>query len=203
MISAGVAVFFAAGFYSQWDTYLRFRYGGSFGVSDPLFGVDVGFYVFHLPFYQLLQTSLMLLTVLALAAVVLTYAFFGMLRAHGSGMIALGGKATSAPSVLLFILVANWGALPRSLQPRLLHSGRRLWSGLCRGPRDEDRPVDHGRGLGGGVCAARGQFLPPARALVVGSGLYVALYVVAILWSPSLREVLRGAERARRSRPPI
>ena len=109
LISAGVALFFAVGFYAQWDTYLRFRYGGSFGVSDPLFGVDVGFYLFHLPFYSLLQTSLMLLTVLALAAVVLTYVFFGLLRLSGSGKIAAAGNATSHLSLLLFILVANWG----------------------------------------------------------------------------------------------
>jgi uncharacterized protein len=109
LISAGVALFFALGFYANWDTYLRFRYGGSFGVSDPLFGVDVGFYIFHLPFYGLLQTSLMLLTVLALAAVLLTYVFFGLLRLSGGGKIAAAGNATSHLSVLLFILVANWG----------------------------------------------------------------------------------------------
>src|ERR1700678_1659241 len=69
LISAAVALFFAASFYAEWDTYLRFRYGGSFGVPDPLFGVDVGFYVFHLPFYVLLQSSLTLLTVLTLVMV--------------------------------------------------------------------------------------------------------------------------------------
>lgn len=66
-VSAIVALFFALGFRAQWDTYLRFRYGGSFGMSDPLFGADAGFYVFHLPFYELLQSTLMMLTVLALA----------------------------------------------------------------------------------------------------------------------------------------
>jgi hypothetical protein len=40
-IAAAAALIFAAVFYAQWDTYLRFRYGGSFGLSDPLFGVDV------------------------------------------------------------------------------------------------------------------------------------------------------------------
>src|SRR5664280_2257017 len=40
---AGVAALvLALVFYAQWDTYLRFRYGGS--LSDPLFGVDVAFY---------------------------------------------------------------------------------------------------------------------------------------------------------------
>ena len=37
---------------SQWPTVLRYWYGGSFGTSDPIFGRDVGFYVFALPFYQ-------------------------------------------------------------------------------------------------------------------------------------------------------
>ena len=37
-MAAVAALFFALIFYAQWDTYLRFRYGGSFGLSDPLFG---------------------------------------------------------------------------------------------------------------------------------------------------------------------
>ena len=87
LVSAGVALFFALGFYAQWDTYLRFRYGGSFGASDPLYGVDVGFYLFHLPFYELLQTTLMLLTVLALVGAVLAYILFGALRVSGGAKI--------------------------------------------------------------------------------------------------------------------
>jgi uncharacterized membrane protein (UPF0182 family) len=109
LISAGVAFFFATGFYTEWDTYLRFRYGGSFGVSDPLFGVDVGFYVFHLPFYVLLQSSLTLLTILTLGIVLATYMFFGQQQLSRSGRITAGGNATSHLSVLLFILVANFG----------------------------------------------------------------------------------------------
>ena len=37
---------------AQWPTVLRYWYGGSFGATDPIFGRDVGFYVFTLPFYQ-------------------------------------------------------------------------------------------------------------------------------------------------------
>lgn len=110
-ISAGIALIFAVRFYAEWDTYLRFRYGGSFGVSDPLFGVDVGFYVFHLPFYILLQSSLTLLTVLTLLMVVLAYAFLGLLRVNRSVRISADGHATSHLSVLLSILAGNfaWG----------------------------------------------------------------------------------------------
>ncbi len=34
----------------QWREWLLFRYGGSFGRSDPQFGTDIGFYIFKLPF---------------------------------------------------------------------------------------------------------------------------------------------------------
>ena len=72
-----VSLIFAVGVSTQWDTYLRFRYGGSFGVADPLFGVDLGFYFFRLPFYELLQGSLTFLTVAALAILGFV-AFLGM-----------------------------------------------------------------------------------------------------------------------------
>ena len=34
----------------QWRQWLLFRFGGSFGVKDPQFGTDIGFYIFKLPF---------------------------------------------------------------------------------------------------------------------------------------------------------
>ncbi|OGR88831.1 MAG: hypothetical protein A3A86_03920 [Elusimicrobia bacterium RIFCSPLOWO2_01_FULL_60_11] len=45
LLSAG----WAAG---QWESALKFMYALPFGVSDPVFGRDIGFYVFHLPFYK-------------------------------------------------------------------------------------------------------------------------------------------------------
>ena len=187
VISAGVALFFAAGFYAQWDTYLRFRYGGSFGVSDPLFGVDVGFYLFHLPFYSLLQTSLMLLTVLALAAVVLTYVFFGLLRLSGSGKIAAAGNATSHLSQLLFILVANWGFGLYLDHYNLVYSTLGVVYGA-------GYTADHVTrialwimvAVSAVACAllALNFFRPRFRALLLGSGIYVGLYIVGILLFP-------------------
>ena len=69
LVSGVIALLFAVSLFAQWDTYLRFRYGGAFGVADPLYGVDVGFYVFHLPFYQMLQRGLLVLLLCALAIV--------------------------------------------------------------------------------------------------------------------------------------
>jgi uncharacterized membrane protein (UPF0182 family) len=100
---------FAAGLYAQWDTYLRFRYGGAYGLSDPVFGLDLGFYMFRLPWYELLQTSLVLLAAVTLLAVLLQYAFVGLLRFKGRRVAEIGDIAVQHASGLLFILIAAFG----------------------------------------------------------------------------------------------
>jgi hypothetical protein len=54
MLRIGVSALFAiiagAGASGEWNEYLLFRNHVSFGVKDPQFGRDVGFYVFQLPF---------------------------------------------------------------------------------------------------------------------------------------------------------
>ena len=53
-VGAGVlAVMVALPTTSQWQSWLLFRNGQSFGVADAQFGADVGFYVFDLPFLTL------------------------------------------------------------------------------------------------------------------------------------------------------
>ena len=105
------ALYFAITFYAKWDTYLRFRYGGSFGLSDPLFGRDAGFYVFRLPFYELLQSSVATLAVITLLAVLGCYAYFGLPQFSGSRKQMQAWSAKTAPhlSILFCVLIASWG----------------------------------------------------------------------------------------------
>jgi len=49
-----VAYAVGVGAAAQWNKYLLFREGLSFGVTDPIFGRDVSFYVFRLPFWYYL-----------------------------------------------------------------------------------------------------------------------------------------------------
>ena len=115
LVAAGIALFGAAAFATEWDTWLRFRHGGSFGQADPLFGADIGFYVFCLPFYELLQTAVMLVTAIALIITVTIYvlsaSIYVLFAASKSarGRIEATGKATSHISALLLVLVANCG----------------------------------------------------------------------------------------------
>ncbi len=56
-----ISLFFAFSFSAQWNEYLRFLHAQPFGTADPLFGNDVSFYVFTLPFIETVQNSLALL----------------------------------------------------------------------------------------------------------------------------------------------
>jgi uncharacterized protein len=187
LVSAGVGLFFAVDYYAQWDTWLRFRYGGVFGVPDPLYGVDVGFYLFHLPFYELLQTSLMLLTVLTLVIVVLTYVSFGLLRFSSSGRIVAASKATSHLSVLLFILVANWGFGLYLDHYNLVYSTLGVVYGAGYAADHVTRValwVMVGVSAAACVLLALNFFRPRFGALLVGSAIFVALYIVGVLVLP-------------------
>jgi len=200
-VSAGVAFFIAAAFYTEWDTYLRFRYGGSFGVSDPLFGVDVGFYVFHLPFYVLLQNSLTLLTALTLVAVLFAYVFFGLLRVTRSGKFAAGANATSHLSVLLFILVASWGWRFYLGHYQLLYSTLGVVYGAGYAADHVTRlALWFMVGVSAVACAllALNVFRPSFKALAVGAGAYVAVWFIGLSLLPYFFEqfVVRPSELA-------
>ncbi len=186
-ISAGIALFFATGFYTGWDTYLRFRYGGSFGVSDPLFGVDVGFYIFRLPFYVLLQSSLTLLTILTLGIVLLTYVFIGLQQAGGSGTIALGRNVTSHLSVLLFILVAGFGWGFYLDHYELVFSTLGIVYGAGYAADHVTRValwIMVGVSAAACVLLALNFFRPRLKVLAAGAGVYVALWIVGVSLLP-------------------
>lgn len=180
-----VAWFAADGFFSQWDSFLRFRYGGSFGVADPLFGIDVGFYVFRLPFYQMLQTSVLLLTIVTM----IWSAGIYMMKAGLSGIAAWRRHAASHLSVLLFVLVAvlGWGFWLDHYELVYSTMGVVYGAGFT---------ADHVTrialwimvALSAVACAALAfnVLRPHLQLLLAGVGLYVAIYAVGVLLVPAL-----------------
>jgi uncharacterized membrane protein (UPF0182 family) len=49
ILAVVIAFFLALGFSSEWNTYLLATHAQSFGMKDPTFGLDLGFFVFSLP----------------------------------------------------------------------------------------------------------------------------------------------------------
>jgi uncharacterized membrane protein (UPF0182 family) len=188
---AGIVIFsllFALNVSGQWDTYLRFRYGGSFGIADPLFGIDLGFYVFRLPFYELLQGCITVLTVAALAILILC-ALFGMRQSKSTGKITLRNGVVQHFIVLLFILVANfgWGFILDHYE--LVYSTLGVVYGAGYAAANVTRIafwVMTGASTLACVLLAFGFFRPRKKQVVAGIVTYVALYVVGVLALPYL-----------------
>ncbi|HHT85095.1 MAG: UPF0182 family protein [Bacillota bacterium] len=74
--------------YSQWHVVLAHLNATSFGIDDPFFAKDVGFYIFNLPFIRLLQQHLWVAFIAALALSAVMYFIFGDLRLTDRRVIA-------------------------------------------------------------------------------------------------------------------
>jgi uncharacterized membrane protein (UPF0182 family) len=104
----GVALLFGLGAAAGWLDVLQFLHRTPFGVSDPVFGRDVGYYVFTVPVVASVITFLTVLTTVALLATIALYVF-------RQDVVALRRRVTVEPSAqwhlagliaLLFLLAA-------------------------------------------------------------------------------------------------
>lgn len=106
----------------QWDIVLRHFFRQEFGESDPLFGKDIGFYIFSLPFYSFIRHGLVVLFVFAGLLTVITYFRDGAIQltdgsGNEEGFILPRSKISIFPKVkkhLLFlggiiVLLMAWG----------------------------------------------------------------------------------------------
>ncbi len=57
----------------QWNKFLQFIHASSFGVQEPVFGKDAGFYIFKLPVYQFITSWYISTVVLTFIAVLISY----------------------------------------------------------------------------------------------------------------------------------
>ncbi len=89
---------------SYWVRVQLFLHGGSFGVTDPQFGKDLGFYAFELPFFRLVVTILFVSVFLAFLANVVAHYVFGGIRLTGR-QGALSKPARIQLVVLIGVLV--------------------------------------------------------------------------------------------------
>ena len=109
VISIVIALIFAFVFYPAWDTYLRFHWGGTVGQLDPIFSKDIGFYLFRLPFYELIQNSLMSMTFITLLIVLIAYSYFGAFRFSRGEILQRNWKVIGHLSLLFIFLISVWG----------------------------------------------------------------------------------------------
>lgn len=146
---------------AQWQEWLLFRNSQSFGIDDPQFGADVGFYVFRLPFLTFsidwAFAALVLITMLTAAMHFLN----GSIRVQTPGdRITRGARIHLS---VLFALLAVVKAVDYWLQRfELTVSGR----GVVQGATYTDVKAE----------------LPAINLLIMISLLVAALFLAGIRW---------------------
>ena len=93
---------------SAWDVVLRAIYGTPFGIADPIFSRDIGFYVFTLPALSAAIGFLTALTRLCLFLLIPLYWMRGdvVLRPRGLSIEPAAGLHLAILLAVLFVLTA-------------------------------------------------------------------------------------------------
>ncbi len=109
---AGIILFFSFIMGSRaaaaWEIFLKFLHASKFGITDPIFSKDAGFYVFHLPLYDFIQGWYLFCVVVVLIAVAASY-FMDLSITVQENRFSINKKARSHLTILggfLFLGIA-------------------------------------------------------------------------------------------------
>ncbi|MBI4706145.1 MAG: UPF0182 family protein [Deltaproteobacteria bacterium] len=164
---------------AQWQTWLRYRHATPFGKADPVFGRDIGFYLFEFPFLDFVRGLLLVLVVATLAGTAVVYILAGTLRINPQGMrFAAGRRARIHLSLLgaaLFLLLAFGAYLDL---PRLLVTPSGIVHGVSYVGIEARLPVLRlllAVSVSGAVLAVVQAWRSKPWPVVVAGGLYLAV----------------------------
>ncbi|WP_257162256.1 UPF0182 family protein [Corynebacterium cystitidis] len=104
-----VVVGIIAGFIGQgnWRTFLLWINGGSFGVQDPQYGRDLGFYAFSLPGINAVVGTLSTLLVIAFIISAVAHYMLGGIRV-GNQVSGVKGHVSKAARIQLAVIAGLW-----------------------------------------------------------------------------------------------
>ena len=95
---------------ARWPMFQQFVHARPFGVTDPIFGRDIGFFIFRLPVYQFVESWLFGWLVLIFLVVAAAY-YFAYAPMMLRGVWSLPGPVRTHLSLLAgaIVLVRGWG----------------------------------------------------------------------------------------------
>ncbi len=147
-----LGLFSGIAFASSWQTVLLFLNKVSFGVLDPIFSRDISFYIFSVPFFELVFGILSFVLFISFIVAVLLYLAKGALVIKNKASVNLGSLGSDLftinreAKIHLFILVALWFLLKAFkiyfIQiPNLLLSENSLFVGVSYSDVNATLPV--------------------------------------------------------------
>ncbi|WP_034629285.1 UPF0182 family membrane protein [Desulfotruncus alcoholivorax] len=128
-ISAVLGLFISTAITGDWVIIQKFINATAFGLSDPIFNQDIGYYVFKLPFYQFIYRLVTWFIIIAAFSIGLVY-FISETGRNGLGKLfnSIGARVHFSFLAVLFFLARAWGF--RLEQYMLLYSN----TGVVFGP---------------------------------------------------------------------
>ncbi len=104
-----LALIGASGTIGQWNNWILFLHGGNFGVTDPQFHKDIGFYVFKLPFLTFVVDWTLAILIVTLAVVVVFHYLNGGIQPQ-RGVPRVRPPVKAHVSVLLALIALDKAA---------------------------------------------------------------------------------------------
>ncbi|GIG30465.1 UPF0182 family protein [Cellulomonas marina] len=171
---AVLGLFAGAAASQQWQTVQLAINGGDVGTRDPQFGLDVGFYLFTLPAVRFVVSFLLAVAVIAGIAGLITQYLYGGVRVGGPQGAPRTTRAARAQlctvgAVVLLLVAANYFLDRYSLLTKESGNGRFF-----------------------GASYTDVQAVIPARGILAGAGVLVALVFVYAAFRGSWRLPLIG-----------
>ncbi len=107
-----VGAVFGFKFYNHWAQILLMFNAQPFGIKDPQFGIDNGFYVFVLPGLRLFISAFVLLLVISLVFSIVTHVLMGAIRfsmpIDGKGILSITKRARRQISIWFMLVILTW-----------------------------------------------------------------------------------------------
>ena len=152
-----------------WRTFLLWRNAVPFGTKDPQFGLDVGFFVFTLPWLHFLVSFFTVVLLLALIAAGFTHYVYGGLQLPGRG-------TTTRAAFVQIATIASLLALVRAAS---------YWLGRYSLTTHESKLIT-------GITYTDANAVLPIKAILAVATVMCAGFFVASIWTRSWRLPLIG-----------
>ena len=182
-----IALVFGLVFAGHWDSLLRFHWSEIYGEAEPVYGRDIGFYLFELPIIELIQNGLLVASLIGSAIVVATYLYGEALRIGWRRGVEASREVLwhVAANLVLFLVALAWGYYLDRFA--LLQSTDGVVYGVGYTDFHVVRPalwimVGATLGLAAALLLPRLLRRPGMAILVVGA--YLAISVVCLMLAP-------------------
>ena len=107
-ISVALGILIALPMFRKWQEFLFYIFGENSGVTDPVYGKDISYYLFSYPIYTLIQHRLVFAFIVLFCALTIMYWLESRVLARSGELLARGAKWHLSAIILVIFLLEIW-----------------------------------------------------------------------------------------------